>query len=533
MSKEQPKIRYFLYARKSSEGDDRQVQSVEDQVTRMKEVAKSMELRVVDILTEKKSAKIPEGRLVFNDMIKRIERGEADGILCWKIDRLTRNPIDGGKLQWLLQQGKIKSIQTHERQYLPDDNALLLALESGMSNQYIRDLSKNVQRGLMCKIKDGWLPNLAPIGYLNDKENKAIIIDQERFAIVRKLWDIMLTGSYTPPQILLVANKHFGLRTVKRKKIGGCELSRSGIYRIFTNDFYAGKIHKNGKEYEGAHQPMITMEEFDHVQVLLGRKGKPRPKKHSFAFTGAIRCGECGCLITAETKQKHIKSTGKLNEYTYYHCTRKRKDMTCNQRKNTCDSGLELLIEQELDKYTILPEFRDWALEALNSANDSEIVTRTRIYEAQQKAVNNTQANLDRLTQMRYRDLINDDEFVKEKMKMEAEIAKLREKLKGTEARADKWLELTEKTFNYATYARVSFMKGDDQKKKEILLTLGQNPILKNQKLNIEAYKWFVPIANDAPMLVEEYKKVRTNKNLSTKAKNEAIASIRTAWLEC
>lgn len=536
MNKEQSKTKYFLYARKSSESDDRQVQSIGDQVNRMKEKAKSMELKIVDVLTETKSAKIPENRPVFNDMMRRIERGEADGILCWKIDRLTRNPVDGGKIQWALQQGKIKSIQTWEKEYLPNDNAILLAIENSISNQYIIDLSKNVKRGLMCKIKDGWLPCMAPIGYLNthddDNEHSYIKKDPQRFDVLRKMWDLMLTGNYTPPQILEIANKKWGLRTVKRKRIGGKEMSRSGIYRMFTNDFYAGVLHKDGKDFEGAHESMVTPEEFDHVQLLLGRKGKPRPKKHSFAFTGAIRCGECNCLITAETKKKHIKSTGEIKEYTYYHCTHKKKDFRCSQRKHTMKQGLEFLVESEIDKYTILPQFRTWALEALNKENDNEIEKRTKIYKSQQKAVNEAQANLDRLTQMRYKEQVSEEYFLKEKNKLETEISKLREQLKNTESRADKWLELTERTFNYATYARVAFMKGDDMKKKELLLTLGSNPILKNQNLDVEAYKWFVPIAEDAPLLTEEYEKVRTDKKLSDKAKTEAIASVRTRWLE-
>lgn len=276
---------------------------------------------------------------------------------------------------------------------------------------------------------------------------------------------------------------------------------------------------------------MVTPEEFDHVQLLLGRDGKPHPKKHYFAFTGAIRCGECGCLVTAETKKKHIKSTGEMKEYCYYHCTHKRKDMKCFQRKSTLDLGLELLIEQELEKYTILPEFRDWALEALNGANDKEIETRTKIHESLNKAIMSTQGELDELTKMRYRNLIDDERFLSEKTKLEKNIADLRGKLRGTEVRADKWLELTEKTFNFATYARIAFMQGDHQKKREILLTLGSNRILQNQKLSITAYDWFAEIGKDAAKLTEEYKRVRTDKKLSDKARTEAIASVRTNWL--
>ncbi|MBU1890630.1 recombinase family protein, partial [Patescibacteria group bacterium] len=116
---------------------------------------------------------------------------------------------------------------------------------------------------------------------------------------------------------------------------------RSGIYRIFTNPFYAGVLNYDGQEHQGSHERMVTLEEFDQVQMLLGRKGKPRPKKHHFAFTGLIRCAECGCLITAVEKHKHIKSTGQINSYTYYYCTRKKKQVDCSQKKVTKEEDLE------------------------------------------------------------------------------------------------------------------------------------------------------------------------------------------------
>ena len=148
-------------------------------------------------------------------MMERIENGEADGILCWQINRLSRNPIDSGKLSWLLQQGILKSIQTIDRQYLPEDNVLLFNVESGMANQFILDLSKNTKRGLQSKLEKGWLPNVAPLGYCNDTQNHTIAKDPERFNLVRKMWDLMLTGSYTPPKILDIATNEWSFRTRK------------------------------------------------------------------------------------------------------------------------------------------------------------------------------------------------------------------------------------------------------------------------------------------------------------------------------
>ena len=535
MNQQLPKIKYFLYARKSSESEDRQVQSIDDQVNRLKQLARDLNLDIKKVYTESKSAKKPNNRPLFDEMIQRIENGEAQGILCWHLNRLSRNPIDSGKLSWILQQGLVKSIQTIERQYLPEDNVLLFNVETGMANQYILDLSRDVKRGTAKKLSEGWKPQVANIGYLNDKENKTIIKDPERFNLIRKMWDLMLTGNYTPPKILDIANNEWGLKTKKFKRIGGNSLSRSAIYSIFTNPFYAGIIRHKDKEYQGSHEPMITLEEFDRVQMLLGRKGKPRPKTHEFAFTGSIRCGVCGCLYTAQTKHKLIKSTGKIKEYTYYHCTRKTLKVKCDQKEVIPVEDLELQIEREIEKYTILPEFLQWALEGLNKKNDTEIEDRSKIHETQSKAVLETQKELDELTKMRYRQLIDDDTFVREKNILTHKINQYKEKLRATENRAERWLELTEKTFAFATYAHKAFItaKGKEglELKKEILLALGQTPIIKNKTLTIEPNEWFVPIKEGYPKLEKEFVRLELNKTPMNKRKSTSLSEMRLSWL--
>ena len=224
MNQEVNKTVYFLYARKSSESEDRQVQSIEDQIDRLKEFAITFGISIKEILTESKSAKKPNNRPVFDNMLERIENGEAQGILCWQINRLSRNPIDSGRISWMLQQGILKCIQTIERQYLPDDNVLLFNVESGMANQFIIDLRKNSKRGMEGKANRGWLPSRAPLGYKNDLLNHTIIEDSERFHLVRKMWDMMLSGNYTVSQIKEIVNNEWGFRTIKQKEAEELEL---------------------------------------------------------------------------------------------------------------------------------------------------------------------------------------------------------------------------------------------------------------------------------------------------------------------
>lgn len=147
-------IKYFLYVRRSQDSEDRQMASLDDQKTEMMRLANQLGITVVDVIEESQSAKKP-GRPKFNQMLERIHNGEANGIICWKLNRLARNPIDGGQISWLLQQGVIQHIQTQGRDYKPTDNVLMMAVELGMANQFVKDLSVDVKRGMRLKAERG------------------------------------------------------------------------------------------------------------------------------------------------------------------------------------------------------------------------------------------------------------------------------------------------------------------------------------------------------------------------------------------
>ena len=525
----QEKLKYYLYARKSSESEDKQVQSIQDQVDRLTKLANDFGIKITKIYTEAKSAKKPDNRPIFEEMMKNIEAGEAEGILCWQINRLSRNPIDSARIQWLLQQKALKCIQTMDRQYLPDDNVLLFNVESGMANQFILDLSKNVRRGMQGKRERGEYPHLAPLGYLNDKAEHIIVKDPERFDLLKQAWKLMLTGNYTPPKILDILNNEWGFKTRKTKRMGSKPLALSSMYKIFNNPAYAGIMVWEGVEYKCNHETMITPEEFDKVQVIMGKNGHQRPKKYEFAFTGMITCAECGCQITAEEKEKYIKSTGEIKTYTYYHCTKRKRDIKCNQPCINLDN-MEHQIDDILETITILPKFKDWALEILNKNNDCEVETRAKIYESQQKALAQTQRELDNLTKMRYREIIDDEEFIPQRDELRLKIKNLRKEVDGLEKRADEWLEISQEVFRFASHARINFNTGNLQKKREMVRTIGTNFVLKDKKLYIEQKDYFEPIQKGYKALEAEYLALEPDKLPLNKAKTELLNSVFTKW---
>lgn len=517
-------VKYLIYCRKSSEPEERQALSIPSQLDKANEMFSN--LKVADTLTEEKSAFLPYNRPTFASMIKRIKAGEAQGIIAWHPDRLARNEIDAASITYMIRTGEIKDLKFGSYHF---DNSpegiMMLQIAMSQSQYSSAKLSKDVKRGLEKKVKIGWLPGVAPQGYLNDKTKergeREIIKDPDRFYTIRKMWDLMLTGSYTPPQILDIANKEWGYKTVKRKRMGGNPMSRSGIYKLFTSSFYYGWFEypvKSGLWHQGCHEPMVTQDEFDRVQLLLGRRGKPRPHQRVFAFTGLMICDECGSAVTAEEKNQIICSNckhkfsyenrkvcpschtpiekmrePKVLKYVYYHCTR-RKNPNCTQRRCVEVKYIIEQVSEYLGNLQMSKKYLNWALEHLRRANKIEAMTRNQILEAQQKAYNETLKDLDKVMEKKLlsRNLSPEEEEFLERRKtaLIKEKECYKEALGNIDRKVDQWLELSEKTFNFGHYSRFWFEEaveeGNLQRQREILSVLGSNLKLKGGKLLFE-----------------------------------------------
>ncbi len=481
------KIKYFLYARKSSESEDRQIASIDSQLEVLKNLAKEKGLEIVDVFKESKSAKEP-GRPCFNKMVERIKSGEAQGIICWKIDRLFRNPVDFGTISWMLQRSIIKHIQCSDRSYYPEDNVLLMSVEQGMANQFIRDLSKNTKRGLQSKADRGWYPAQPPLGYLHNplkkKGEKEIMIDPATFDLTRKMFDLMLTGIYLPSQLVNKINNELGLRNRFGRKIG-----RTTIYHILSNPFYYGYYEypgKSGNWIKGNHQPMITREEFEQIKKILNRKNNPKPEKKIFAYTGIIRCGECGAMITAEEKHKHQKN-GNKHDYIYYHCT-KRTKKDCSQKTILLDQ-LENQINQILRKIYIPEEFIEWAISSLKSDLLKDIGDRKMLIEGHKKQREQLMKKRDKLTELKLKSLIEDEEYLKKKDEIRNTEVELTSLIAKLENESDAGMEDIEALLKFGSSAAEVFSEATLEQKRLILSCLGSNLSLKDKILNIELEK--------------------------------------------
>ncbi|MFZ2187281.1 MAG: recombinase family protein [Candidatus Moraniibacteriota bacterium] len=527
---------YFMYLRKSTDSEDRQIQSIEDQRKELERIARLLKLEIKGTYQESISAKKP-GRPQFEKMLSEIKKGKANGILCWKLNRLARNPIDGGEIMWLMQQGIVQSVQTPGRDYKTGDNTILMSVELGMATQYSIDLSKDVKRGMLSKAEKGWRPGRAPIGYKNDKGgdqgSKIIHTDEEKFPLVRKMWDLMLTGEYSISKIIEIANEEWGLRRTKQN--GEVKLYESHGYDIFTNSFYYGEYEWDNKVYQGKHEPMITPGEFDYVQKLLGIKAKPQTKHKDLPYRGTIRCGECGCYVTTEIKTKRIKSENVIKSFIYHHCTRRKINIPCKQKSVSFDKLNQQILEK-LDRIALPESFLTFALEILNRDNELEVDNRNIMLKNQQKALKACQESIDNLlkiyisTANSEKELLSDEEFKSQKSSLLKEKAEIEQKLITLSQRADEWLELTEKTFKFAIYAKHNFNQGDYKTKTSILRALGSSFVLKDGQIDITLRKQYQIIEKGMEMITAQNPRLELTDFASDKTKTDSFEPVSATW---
>ncbi len=503
-------LRYRLYARKSTDTEDRQVQSLDDQVKYMKEIVEQQGLHIIgDPIYESKSAKRPNNRPQFTAMLDEIESGEIDGIICWKIDRLSRNPTDSGRIQQLLQDEKIKHILAMDRSYFPEDNSIVFSVEASQANEYVRKLAVDTKRGMQSKAEKGDKPGVPPVGYLNDRIEKKVIADPDRFTSMRILWDKMLTGTYSMAQLVHVADKELHITTPIRGKTGGKPIAYSSLCVLFKNPFYTGQLPFKGQLYPGNHPAMITEEEFERVQQIIdpSHTTRPKDKTYNFQLRNLFLCGECGFAITVEQKQKLIKSTGETKTYIYYHCTGKNKNIKCTQPK-THVSEDELLrqLKEKLTKFTIDPDFYELAIERLAQEEDEVVEKNNTKTLAHERAIKKTETSITNLRRMRYSGEADDDSwYFAEVQTLEDELERLQNARNKDEYRARNWRAVADETFTFARYAKEDFDGDDLEKKRSVVMKLGEKLTILDRTIQFNPNKYFIPLEQ----MIENEKQAR------------------------
>ncbi len=517
--------KYFAYLRKSSEDKEKQALSIPAQKSKILERFPDLS---IEFIQEEKSAFLPHNRPQFSAMLESIREGERVGLLAWHPDRLSRNEVDASSITYMLRKGEIRDLKfaTYHFENNSPEGIWMLQMALSQSQYESAKKGRDVKRGLETKAKMGIYPAPAPIGYLNDKfaerGSKTIHTDPDLYPLLRKMVEMMLTGNYSPAQLQKIANKEWCFRTSNGKK-----LSRSTAYLIFTRPFYYGEFEypvKSGKWYKGIHKPLMTREEYERIQFLLGRPSQARPQKHDFAYRGAPHCGACGAMITAETKFKRL-ADGSVAKYIYYHCT-KSKDPDCTQGAIE-ENELEKQISAYLAKIEIPADFTEWALMRLREMNVKEFADREKITSSQRKEYDACVRQIDALIDMRANNEIDEEQFRSKKAVALEKKENLWKFLNDTDKRIETWLEVAERGFNFAEKAKVAFehakKTNDLILKREMFTALGSDFFLLGKILKVDLDNLLFPLQTASAEVRKIVEMLELKENVATKAQKTQL----------
>ncbi len=427
--------KFFLYARKSTDVEDKQVRSIEDQIAELRAFAKQENLNIVEIFIEKQSAKIP-GRPIFGEMLKKIEDGEANGILAWHADRLARNSVDGRRIIYLLDTEKLASLKFPTLWFEPTPQGkFMLNIAFGQSKYYVDSLSENTKRGLRQKVRRGEYPSVAPIGHINDVRNKSIIVDRKKGKVIKSVFEFYSTGNARLEDV----SDFLAQRGILSR--GGKKIHKTRATFILSNPFYIGLFKYGGELHEGKYEPIVAKKIFDKVQEILKQRGRPhhKTKYEPQDYCGLLKCGTCGMSITGEYRVKKQKN-GNTHDYIYYHCTKKNKSIKCPE---------PCIRQEELDKQisSLLQKFSlraDWAEKLLTMAeadkNKSAQSVSAFVLESQNK-IHAIQTKLQRLLEGYLEQDIEREDYREQKAILLSEKKSLEEKMARIEQKQNDWLE--------------------------------------------------------------------------------------------
>jgi len=469
-------MKAILYCRKSTDTEDKQAMSLDAQEFELRKIAQRDGIKILDVYRESMSAKT-FGRPFFNTMMQEVLNGTYDTILCWKIDRLSRNPTDSATLQTLLQQGQLQKIITYDRVYSSNDNVMILGIEQLMANQYIRDLSANVKRGNREKLRRGEWPNRAPYGYRNDKNTKTLKTVPSEAKKVLQTFEMYASGKYSFKQIA--------------DELG---FPKSHVEHILNRTFYYGMMERQGEFFPGVHKPIISKELFDKAQEI--KKGvtvtHAHPQKLFFPYRGLMRCSECSCQLTATIKK---------DKFTYYYCTNGKG--FCTQYKNYLNAqSADSLFIEALEKIQFDEELVEIMYQAAREKLENGSYDTQKTLDALSMQLHSLKEQERKLLHSFTTGLIDEALFTEEAQKLATEKKTLTARYRNYSENAHlqiSTLELTKQVFLDANKASFEFSNASGEKKRKLAQNLLWNLEVKDKKVANFNFKSLYQALANAP----------------------------------
>jgi len=419
----------YAYIRVSTVKQGERGSSLQEQRSAIEGYASRNLLTITQWFEEKETA-AKKGRRVFNQMLTSLRKRDVSGVIIHKIDRSARNLRDWADLGELIDQG-IEVHFAHETLDLQSRGGRLSAdIQAVVAADYIRNLRDEVLKGFYGRLKQGYFPLPAPIGYLDQGGGKAKILDPEKAPLVRRVFELYASGKHSQGT-LLEEIERMGL-----KNRHGGRVSLSGLSSMLNNEFYIGIIHvrRRNERFKGVHPPLISSQLFETVQQRLSGKRKNQGLKYDFLYRKLLRCAHCGYNLIGEQQKG----------FTYYRCHTKNCPRTCMREENIADQASDALSRlhyypEEYDE--LAKEFERLDREAIGKREDHLKAATIQLNRINERLARLTDAYIDRLID---KPLFDDRKtaLLKERVSAQEQIEVWKDGKSGSTERVKEILEL-------------------------------------------------------------------------------------------
>ncbi len=471
---------YFAYTRVSTVKQGEKGSSLQEQKAAIEAYARRHNLDICEWFEEQETA-AKQGRTIFAPMVRRLEGGEARGVITHKIDRSARNLRDWAMLGELVDRG-IELHFAHESIDLQSRGGRLSAdIQAVVAADYVRNLREEVRKGFYGRLKQGYYPLRAPIGYLDNGKAKSKTIDPLRGPLVAKAFELYATGDWSIYTLRDEMHKR-GLRS----RVGR-RLSRHGIATILNNSFYVGiiRIDKTGETFQGLHQPLIAKSLFDRVRSMLNSRAPHKASRHRFRYQRMLRCAVCGYTLVASRHKGHV----------YYRCTTRTCPTTCVR---------EELIDGQLGKAGALLRFSEAELQAV-SIDIERVIQHMKVDRAEEARVMDlataaVDERIGRLTDAYIDRLIERDAYLERKESLLAQRADICAQKADVDAGNDRYGERVRKILEQVKSLQSLPELGNDDNLREILKEVTSNLAVAEKELVISWESPFRELAKTEPV---------------------------------
>src|SRR5712692_7289544 len=462
---------FFAYARVSTPRQGEKGVSLLEQRHAIERYARQHHLEITRWFEERESAS-QTGRPAFNDMLRLLRLRKVQGVVIHKIDRSARNMQDWADVGKLADAGVEVHFASENVDLKTVGGRLSADIQAVVAAHYSRNLREEVKKGLYGRLKQGFYPFRAPIGYLDQGSAKVNILDPMRAPLLQEAFTLYASGKFSLPDL---AEEMF--RRGLRNRNGG-PVTINGLVTILKNPFYIGliRINKTGQTFASNHEPLVTTEMFERVQAVLTGKRVDRSKNHVFTYSRIARCGTCGYSLIAERKKGHV----------YYRCHNRpfKTPATCpptSVREEQLDEAvLNRLSEVDLSDNEL--ELARACVEKRRNELQKDRAATAHAFRLQFDQIQNRLAKL--------MDLLVDGTVDKLLFQNKQELllreqARIKERLAEAEQGSCSSVARIEKTVELAKSPSMLYKTASPEKKRELLKTLLSNLVVSGKNVEI------------------------------------------------